>query len=155
MNGNDPLANQAVSIISSLIRAAKPFIEKKYREKIAETLSEKTNKLFSVIKRKFDGNEDDKLDLENIQIKPERYSGQIAEILKGKVKDDNAFASDIDDAIKEIQELNVDDSIEDSEAKEHNRYREQQGQGQFFRQLSRFLLLKRTWLVASLIYDLK
>ena len=111
------LANQAVSIVSSLIIKGGESLAEKYGEKIAESLSEKTNNLFSIIKRKFDGNEDDKLDLENFQRKPERYSGQITEILKDKMKSDNAFASNIDTAIKEIQDLNVDVDIEDSHAK--------------------------------------
>jgi hypothetical protein len=62
-------------------------------------------KLFSIIKRKFYSDEDDKMDLENFQRKPERYSGQIAPILEEKMKSDNAFASEIKDNLKEIRKL--------------------------------------------------
>ncbi len=55
----------------------------------------KLTTLFSIIKRKFDGNEDDKKDLKDFQRKPERYYGQITQILKEKIENDKAFASDI------------------------------------------------------------
>jgi len=113
----DLLASQAVNLVSSLIIKSGESFAEKYGEKIAESLADKTNKLFSIIKKKFDGNEDDKMDLANFQRKPERYSGQITEILKGKMKSDNAFASNIDTAVKEIQDLNVDVNIENSKAK--------------------------------------
>lgn len=116
MSGYDQVASQAVNLLSSLIiKGGESFVEK-YGEKIAKSFSEKTDKLFSLIKRKFYNDEDDKLDLENFQRKPKRYSGQIEQILEEKMKNDDAFASDINTTIKEIQDLNVNINIENSEA---------------------------------------
>jgi hypothetical protein len=117
MSGYDMLANQAVSLISSLIVKGGESFAEKYGERIADSLSEKTNKLFSIIKRKFDGNEDDKTGLENFQRKPERYSGQIKQILEEKMNQDKAFASEVSTTTKEIQGLIVNINIENSQAK--------------------------------------
>src|SRR6476660_1873975 len=105
MSGYDILANQVVNLLSSLIIKGGESFAERYGEKIAESLSEKTNKLFSIMKRKFDGNEDDKTDLENFQRKPERYSGQIMQILEEKMENDKTFSSNISSTIKEIHAL--------------------------------------------------
>jgi hypothetical protein len=131
MSGYDILANQAVSLISSLlIKGGESFAEK-YGEKIAESLSDKTNKLFSIIKRKFDGNEDDKIDLENFQRKPERYSGQIKQILEEKMNQDKAFASEVSTTTKEIRGLIVNISIENSQAKNITGIESNRNEGNF------------------------
>ena len=117
MSAYDVLANEAVTLLSSLlIKGGESFAEK-YGERIADSLAGKTNKLFSIIKRKFDGDEDDKMDLENFQRKPERYSGQIKQILEDRMNQDKAFASDISSTIKDIQGLIVNINIEKSQAK--------------------------------------
>jgi len=117
MSGYDVLANGVVNLLSSLlIKGGESFAEK-YGEKIAESLADKTNKLLSIIKRNFDDNEDDKKDLKNFQRKPERYSGQIKQILEEKMNQDKAFASNLSATIKEIQGLIVNINIKNSQAK--------------------------------------
>jgi hypothetical protein len=131
MSGYDILTNQAVSLISSLIIKGGESFAERYGEKIAESLSEKTNNLFSIIRRKFDGNEDDKTDLENFQRKPERYFGQIMQILEEKMENDKAFASDISSTIKEIQGLHVNINIENSQAKNITGIESNRNEGNF------------------------
>jgi hypothetical protein len=111
------LANEVVNLLSSLVVKGGESFAEKYGERIADSLADKTNKLFLIIKRKFDGNEDDKKDFEDFQRKPERYSGQIRQILEEKIKDDKAFTSDIFLIIKETQGLIVNINIENSKEK--------------------------------------
>ncbi|MER5176527.1 MAG: hypothetical protein ABJB76_12080 [Candidatus Nitrosocosmicus sp.] len=116
MSGYDQLAKQAVNLLTSLIIKGGGVFAERYGQKIAESLSEKTDKLFSLVKKKLDGDEDDKKDFENFQQKPERYSRQLVQILEEKIKNEKAFASDISSILQEIQNLNVNINIENSEA---------------------------------------